>query len=328
MSFIIIHTSRLGWKIKEKSSSKLILKSSSKYSLLNPYSYSKAYKELNFLSGSITKLNNQINLSTTGLIFEGSLKSESDHAAFFEYAAVLFKYLRFESMQSEIKANIAVGMLTTTDKVPKGKIKADKITTMGVYAPWYNTLITWNNLRDADSKIYRSIKLPVSEEILLDAFNALREQEFDKAILFSAIAVESLLANHFDALYESELAKVKKNRFMRIIHDKEGVSKDPIFRVLVDRTDFKKLLNEVPLYLMKRSIYIENEKLYHNLIKLYTTRNKIVHWGAPLEENESKRLSLNGKGANLAFEIALDTFSWIGHKRYEILRTRKHIILK
>jgi hypothetical protein len=79
---------------------------------------------------------------------------------------------------------------------------------------------------------------------------------------------------------------------------------------------------------MNRSIYLENQKLYHNLLRLYRTRNKIVHLGAPINEDPNERISINEEGANLAFDIALDTFHWAGIKRFQILRIRKHIIVK
>jgi len=93
-------------------------------------------------------------------------------------------------------------------------------------------------------------------------------------------------------------------------------------------TDYKKLFHEIPLLVIKRSILLENEALFQNLIRVYKTRNMIVHCAGPLDETETERISLNEKGANEAFNIALDTFKWLKIEKFEILRNRKHILIE
>ena len=64
---------------------------------------------------------------------------------------------------------------------------------------------------------------------------------------------------------------------------------------------------------------LDNQNIYKDALKLYKTRNKIVHWGEPNEENEQDLFSIDDKGAVDAFNIAVDIFNWMGVKGYEKL---------
>ncbi len=127
------------------------------------------------------------------------------------------------------------------------------------------------------------MEIPVYEEMLLEAHKAHFENEYNKAILFSVIATEALLANTYDKIYAKEKLKNNKNKNLRLIQNPNGTFKDPVLNILLDRTEFKKLLHEIPLYLMRKSMLLEKENIYKNSLKMYNTRNKIVHWGAPTE---------------------------------------------
>lgn len=330
MKFVTISTPYINWKISENAPSQLTLSSLKGYCLLNPVSYSNGYKEFNMLPDLYSKLKSDYLLVTTGLVIKQTNNEDFNSVAekFFNYITLLFRYIRFESMHLGIKPNNYIHSLSIQDKIKKGKVKFGNITTVGMYAPRFNTMITWKDVINADKKISNKVKIPVSEEILIDAFDALLERQFDKTILFSAIAIESLFANFYDDLYAKKLMTGTKDTKLRIVQRPRGSYKDPIYMALVDRTDFKKLLHEIPLYLTKRSILLENETLYQDLIRLYKTRNKIVHWGAPLDENEAERIPLTEKGANDAFDIALDTFKWLKIEKFETLRNRKHILIE
>ena len=331
MKFLIISTPLINWKISDNSPSQLTLSSLPGYCLLNPVDYSKAYQELNLLTADrSSKLKGNYLITTAGLLIKQTTDENFEAIAnkLFDYIALLFRYIRFESMHLGIKPNNHIHSISYRDKIKKGKIEFGNITAMGMYAPRFNTMISWSDVVNADKKLGRNIKISIAEEIFIDALDALLDRQFDKTILFSAIAIESLLANFYDTLYDKKLSVLKKDRKLRIVKDHKGVYKDPIFKALIDRTDFKKLLHEVPMYLMKKSIFIENEPLYHSLLKLYNTRNKIVHWGAPLDENENERIPLTEQGANKAFDIALDTFKWMKISRFEILRNRKGILIE
>jgi hypothetical protein len=133
-------------------------------------------------------------------------------------------------------------------------------------------MVTWRDVMSTDKRICLKKDIPVYEEMLLEAYKANLDHEYNKTILFSIIAVESLLAHTFDKQYELEKNKRNYRKGMRIIENNDGSRKDPILKsLLTDRTDFKKLLHEIPLYLLKRSILIENQILYNNLLKLYNT---------------------------------------------------------
>lgn len=327
MKFLIIQTSIIEWKISKRFPSELPLLSRKGLSFLNPAKYLNAYTELNFTRNPLL-FKNDLLLTTNGIIFSDKNPSEANFPDLIYLIQDFLKYLKIESLQSAINPNSYVSSMMYADHIKKGTINMRKTPAFGTQAHRFYSAITWNNIVQADKKLSANIETPVYEKILLDCHEALKLYEFDKAILFSAIAIESLLANHYDNAYNMQLKTAKKNNKLRIITTGKAVKHDPILKALKERSDFKKLLHHIPLYLLGKSILQENEPLYANLIKLYTTRNKIVHWGQSLETDEKETIPLNAKGANMAFALALDVFNWVGIKRFEVLRDRKFILLE
>ena len=113
-----------------------------------------------------------------------------------------------------------------------------------------------------------------------------------------------------------------------MISNHDGSTQDPIIKLLLDRTDFRKLLHEITLYLLNKSILIEKESVYQNLMKLYRTRNKIVHWGAPIDDDPTRLVTINSQEAYLAIEMAFEVFNWIGITRFNPLLNTSFTIIK
>jgi len=320
MKYLSVNCSNLNWRISTNSFSQRKLLSNPNFSILSPYHHSKAYSDFGLLNNNRgTKLlnENECLLSTKGIIIKTKI-DEPEYDELFEYLNAFLKCVRFESQQVNINTNVAVNSVTIHEKLPKGMLEMETVTKMGIRSSHYHTMITWDHIKNSDKSILNSVKPKAYQEIFLDAYKALLEDEYNKVILFSVISVESLLAYSYDLLYENQRVKTAKKSNQRWAYNATADTyHDPIFKALSDRTDFRRLLHEIPMYLLDKSILIDNEVLYQNLRKMYNTRNKIVHWGAPINHDPTKLIPLTKEGANLSFKCAHDCFLWLGMTEFE-----------
>jgi hypothetical protein len=148
---------------------------------------------------------------------------------------------------------------------------------------------------------------------LLDAFEAAARLDYRTTILYAAIAVESLAATTLSEEYDRILTSSAADPRFRIVSIPQSQGrmavKDPVYECLGSETRFRSLLHERPLYLMGRSLMIDEEALFIRLQTLYQTRNKIVHLG---DASGVDLLSIDRKGAALALDAAVQAFKWFG----------------
>ena len=329
-AYLIISGPQLSWHLSTLSNKRIKLKSASNLELLNPYHFGIAYYEAKFLNDErITMLNESVHLSTTGLIFKSNTNnSENKPEKIWKELTHFFRYLRYTSHQFGLNSEGQIHSMHYASTIKKGAIETPGYTTsMMIRLDYLNSMIAWGDVKSAEKLAQKKFNIPVHEEILLDAINDRNKQEHRKAILYSAIAIESMLAKSFDDIYEKLINNSKRPKKYRFI-EQAGNIKDPIFRVLTDRTDFKKLLHEIPLYLTGRSLLETNERLYADTIKLYTTRNKIVHWGAPVNPNYDKVLEISQSGAQKAVDIAIKVFEWIGIEKFSNMKQSTFVEIK
>jgi hypothetical protein len=88
------------------------------------------------------------------------------------------------------------------------------------------------------------------------------------------------------------------------------VAKDPVFDLISATDRMGRLLHEQPLYLVRKSLLLENEALYAKALVLYNTRNKIMHEGGPPDEQNP--LPIDDRGAWTACNTARDVLAWFG----------------
>ncbi|MES2810218.1 MAG: hypothetical protein V4619_16415 [Bacteroidota bacterium] len=327
LKYLDVDSGYISWKIDLDFPEKILLKSIKGHYILNPYKFSNAYFASGFIIGTPTLLGKNCHITTKGLLLAYESQNEITAAVLYDQLTELLRYIRFESKQVEIQPFSAISSIGWGTAIEKGIRDIPKVLTMGIRSTYYHKMVTINHLTEADRNIFRKKTIPVFEEILLDAYNASIYNEYNKVLLFSAIAVESLLGNTYHRIYERKRRLKKGNADLRI-KTFNGTTKDPVWEYLAERTDFKKLLHTAPLYLINRSILLEDESLYRRLIKLYNTRNKIVHWGAPLVHNEDQLLPLNSDGASQSLDIAISVFNWLGIDRYNFIREKGFVKLK
>jgi hypothetical protein len=149
------------------------------------------------------------------------------------------------------------------------------------------------------------------DEILLDAINAHESGDYRQAILYAAIAMESLASNVLEQKYLDVLGKSKPPSHVNVLTScsSDGqVRKDPIYRELSRSGSFTRLLHEAPLYLLRRSMLDEDQALYQSCSRLYGQRNRLGHGKARKPED----ISLDNAGSLEALTIAIDAFRWFG----------------
>jgi hypothetical protein len=156
---------------------------------------------------------------------------------------------------------------------------------------------------------------PLCNELLLDALQACEMRRHREAILFSAIAIESLAQHELSKAYEAALlADVPPGHLNVVAMNLAGgqtTKKDPIYSLLTEQENFGRLLHEAPLYLLRRSLLCEAPALFAKAKSLYGTRNRLSH-GQPVAQANSNLLPVDPRGSNLAAQIAVDVFSWFG----------------
>jgi hypothetical protein len=152
----------------------------------------------------------------------------------------------------------------------------------------------------------------VHVDVMLDAVQADQEGDFRKAILYGAIALEVCAQWVLEEAYEKALAD--RTARHRVIDRRVGAgdvrSKDPVWEMISKNDSFGALLHERPLYLLGRSLLQDDEALYRRALKLYATRNKIVHRG--VHAGDEQYLPISREGSVEAIDSATGTLAWLG----------------
>jgi hypothetical protein len=119
---------------------------------------------------------------------------------------------------------------------------------------------------------------PIHEDLLLDALEALNHRSFRTSIIYAAFAAEAAaslaLATALADALSTRPGHLRVSTFS--VHGGGQSIKEPVYEAL-SKDGFGALLHERPLYLLQRSLLLEREALYAALVKLYRTRNSIVH---------------------------------------------------
>jgi hypothetical protein len=152
--------------------------------------------------------------------------------------------------------------------------------------------------------------------LFLDAIVAYRENDYRKAILYTAISTEVAFGSVIEEAYERILAGHADERF-RVVELRQAdgtVRKDQVYERLQSRarSDFSVFLHELSLYVLRRSLLAENQVLYTDAKRLYSTRNQLVHSGGLAESESSPPYPLDTRGAMAALRTAVALFSWLG----------------
>lgn len=179
--------------------------------------------------------------------------------------------------------------------------------------------LTFDHLHPASDAVANET-VPVHGELANDAAEAAISSNFRSAIIFAAAAIESCAGSVLDEEYKRRLNEPQhgpEHRFVTIqVNRNNSVTKDPIYLSLRNGAGdggsrFLTLLHECPLYLLGRSLKIDDQELYRKSHSLYRTRNNLAHTGT-IEAQQTGLLTVDFNGAMEAIDVANQVLMWFG----------------
>ena len=155
---------------------------------------------------------------------------------------------------------------------------------------------------------------PIYSVLILDSIAAFQSKDYRVSILLSAMAMEVGFGAALDAAHDSILQTPSDPRYrvQKIpINGGDFLLKDSIYERLREKIDFSIRMHEMSLYALGKSLRTENDVLYKKAMKLYRSRNKIVHLGTT-DEAAEEVLPMDRFGAFTALEVVTDCLTWLG----------------
>jgi hypothetical protein len=223
--------------------------------------------------------------------------------------------LRYTSGQAWISRAIPIATEGEIESISDFKFTLRKNPSRAAFiaAEYLDLAMSWAKIHQLDKTLEQS-SFETYMEVLLDGIAAHQESDYLKAILYSAIACESVAAQQIDRAYDNlRMAPTKSHthRFVKCKTPNGDVEKDPVFERLrsIEKGAFLSSLHELPLYLWARSIQDEKPQLYRTAHALYKTRNKVAHLGGLTEESD-KTLPITREGSQQAIDCAVQIFDW------------------
>lgn len=157
-------------------------------------------------------------------------------------------------------------------------------------------------------------EIPIHCDVLLDALAAHRNQDFRTAILYAAISAESYASTSVAEAMKKVCTERDSSRHRLVDVPQAGsktVLKDPVYELLCRSDKFHSIIHERSLYVLGRSLMIEQPETYRRARMLYSTRNKLAHTG---ESNDSKTIEISEEGSGDALDTAIAVLRWYGDK--------------
>ncbi len=332
---------RIYFRLRETNEIKFYLESFPGVFIVNPLIYSKISKtiETNFFSSN----ENNLILTTNGLIW-GTEKTDFDLSEFpiddfhklpenqrnittaiMMFATKFISAMRIVSRQVSIPTSITSAYMEEFEEgLPSINypIINNKFESFLDNFIWQTSVI-WEQLVETDKNTINP-KFPIYEKLIVDAIQAIKTDDFKRALLYSAIAMETIATTKLDSVFESKLTNLDSSlRLINItVNKSKKVVKDPIYSFIRAKCKFNELLHELSLYLTGKSLRIENPKLFEKASKLYRTRNKIAHLGEPID-NEGKNDIFQEcyQDSVLAIQICQELLNWFGEtNNFPIIR--------
>lgn len=250
--------------------------------------------------------------------------SDSLQADRFGGSCVAFlRTLRLVAKQASLPTDLFGIHISELDSLPELKFPGAPNTKgflIGKYR--FDTAVTTARIGQAD-QYGLTPDIPICHEILLDALRACEKHNAREAILYAAIAVEAFARTVLETEYRRTLTADPPPAHANVLSFPQAgggiVRKDPIYALLADGDSFSRLLHEVPLYLLRRSLLQDNENLYRRAINLYRTRNRLSH-GRLVEAGEEDLFFIDGDGALRSLAVAIEVFQWFGASGYLLPR--------
>ncbi len=127
---------------------------------------------------------------------------------------------------------------------------------------------------------------PVYGWLLLDAILAWMGLDYKKSVVLAAVAAETMAEMTLKLECDRLLTQDRSNPRMRFVEqhtsDHGAAWLDPVYLALTagqSARKMRRLLHEGALYVLGRSLMLEDPSLFEQIIKLYGARNRILHSG-------------------------------------------------
>jgi hypothetical protein len=329
------------WRIRKKDPSKFVFTNTNLWPFVNPVLYSFLIPNLERRIYIIAGMHrSSILIETSTLIFESPFDTIAEagkdlrnrsKVETFSSVSKLLETLRLSSNQASISRNPFSMFISELTGGHLPIVPFPKVTRKNGSFSLESTLetaVTWEHLRKADN-LSISVSEKIYDTILLDAIQAYISSDYRTAIMYSAVAIETAARTVLDEKYKELLQLGDRGGRLRIVQIPQGggefITKDPVFEYMMEGDHFLKLIHQIPLYLIGRSMLLEKQPLYQRAHKLYGTRNKIVHQGNV--GNSVKVLPIDKSGASEAIDCAINTFQWFGLKPMHKIPSEKPILL-
>jgi hypothetical protein len=237
----------------------------------------------------------------------------SDPETALEIALFYLRWMRFVSGQASLGVDILGYEVQPDGPLTHLEISQSIALRLRLLKNVEGTALTFRALRSRLA-MAADLRVPVYAEVLLDAVDASDTGDVRKAILYAAIAVEVMATTKLDDAFKEEVKRGAHSLSLvtRALPGGKTVQKDPLFDQLHEsaKRNFRILLHELPLYVSRRSLLVDNEEMYQQLLKLHATRNDLVHTGGV--GGSTDRLPVDHDGAKEAMRLAIAAFQWFG----------------
>lgn len=263
------------------------------------------------LMGSISPLGSDESLcffSSNVLSFSVPQQDEQIEAS----VELILRRIRYLSGQARLPAEVAAYSYREVEVLPSPLV-AEKVKNLALeLVPYVRSTAVTFAVVDRLSSEPIGTEVPIFATCLLDAIEAFDHRDFKKAILLSAIGIETVAKACVDGPIQDLLASSATPRELRIVEPSasggNSARKDPIYEALRDRgkRNFILYLHELPLYVLRRSLLVEDQNLYLRAKKLREERNDIAHaW-----THESAGPPGSRERAACALDCARQVFAW------------------
>jgi hypothetical protein len=226
------------------------------------------------------------------------------------------RFLRATSRQASLMDKVVAIVESDAKRLPKLALPTPdnrRGTLYGAYR--IRTALTLAHFRLVP-RSNNAAEFPLYDEILLDSLRAYESSDYRQAVLYAAIAVESLASSYLEEKYSALLMRKRPPSHLNIasyaLPKGETTRIDPVYSVLMKSENFARLLHETPLYLMRRSMRNEDQALYQSCLRLYGQRNRLGHGRALKPED----FVLDSHGSLNAIQVAIRAFAWFGRQGF------------
>jgi len=158
---------------------------------------------------------------------------------------------------------------------------------------------------------------PVYGWLLLDAILAWTSYDYKKSLILAAMAAETMAEAILQREYERLLGGDRPNTRMRFVEQGTSTAarelRDPVYSALIETQGspkMKRLLHEAALYVLGRSLLIERQGLYDQIVRLYKTRNEILHGGGA--RYDTGGFFAHYRDVKNALRAVIDLCDWLG----------------